>query len=78
MRVPDSKKFENDRGAAVSMTPYSIHDAERPKGVFAEQIVGPSGSKPDAVSKVRGIYIEKEDFHTCGFTHVVANGADRP
>ena len=70
MRVPDSQKFKNGRAAAVSMTPYSTHAAERPNGVFAETTVGPSGLKPDAVAKVHGIYIKKEDLDAFGFAPV--------
>ena len=68
MRLPDSQKFDNDRAAAVSMTPYSTHAAERPKGVFAEKSVDPADSNPDAVAKARGIYIKKEDLEAFGFT----------
>ena len=68
MRLPDGQKFDNDRAAAVSMTPFSTHAAERPKGVFAEKLVDPVETNPDAVAKVRGIYIKKEDLEAFGFT----------
>ena len=68
MRLPDSQNFDNDRAAAVSMTPYSTHAAERPKGVVAEESVDLADSNPDAVAKVRGIYIKKEDLEAFGFT----------
>ena len=66
MRLPDSQKFENDRAAAVSATPWSTHVAERPKGVFAEKTVEPADAKPDAVAKVLGIHINKEDAQAFG------------
>jgi hypothetical protein len=68
MRLPDGQKFDNDRAAAVSMTPFSTHAAERPKRVFAEKLVDPAETNPDAVAKVRGIYIKKEDLEAFGFT----------
>ena len=68
MRLPDGQKFDNDRAAAVSMTPFSTHAADRPRGVFAEKLVDPAEVNPDVVAKVRGIYIKKEDLDAFGFT----------
>ena len=50
------------------MTPFSTHAAERPRGVFAENLEDPADVNPDAVAKVRGIYIKKEDLEAFGFT----------
>ena len=49
------------------MTPFPTHATERAKGVFAEKLVDPADTNPDAVAKVRGIYIKKEDLEAFGF-----------
>ena len=39
MRMPDVQKFDRDRVAAISSTPWSIHTAANPDGVFVEKAV---------------------------------------
>ena len=66
MRTPDVHKFDRDSVAAISSTPWSIHTAANPDGVFVEKAV-----KEDTTAnivKVRKIYIRQADLDAFGYT----------
>ena len=66
MRMPDVQKFDRDRIAAISSTPWSIHEAANPDGVFVEKTVT---EKPEeSITKARKMYIRQADLDVFGYT----------
>jgi hypothetical protein len=66
MRMLDVQKFDRDRVAAVSSTPWSIHTTANPDGVFVEKAVKEDTTAD--IAKVRKIYIRQADFDAFGYT----------
>ena len=66
MRMPDVQKFDRDRVAAISSTPWSIHTAASPDGVFAEKTV--KEDTPADIAKFLTIYIRQVDLDAFGYT----------
>jgi hypothetical protein len=66
MRMPDVQKFDRDRVAAISSTPWSIHTAANPDGVFVEKAVNEDTIAD--IAKVRKIYIRQADLDAFGYT----------
>jgi len=64
--MPDVQKFDRDGIAAISSTPWSIHEAANPDGVFVEKTVK---DKPEEnIMKARKMYIRQADLDTFGYT----------
>jgi hypothetical protein len=66
MRMPDVQKFDRDRVAAISSTPWSIHTTANPDGVFVEKAVKEDMTAD--IAKVRKIYIRQADLDAFGYT----------
>ena len=66
MRMPDVQKFDRDRIAAISSTPWSIHEAANPDGVFVEKTV--TEKTEERITKARKMYIRQADLDVFGYT----------
>ena len=66
MRMPDVQKFDRDRVAAISSTPWPIHAAANPDGVSVEKAVKEDTTAD--IAKVRKIYIRQADLDAFGCT----------
>ena len=53
MRMPDAQKFDLDKIASVTATPWSIHETAQQEGVFAEKEVKPQQEQAGSVSKTK-------------------------
>ena len=67
MRMPDVRKFDRDRVAAISSTPWSIYTTANPDGVFVEKAVREDTAAENVV-KVLKIYIRQADLDAFGHT----------
>ena len=66
MRMPDVQKFDRDRIAAISSTPWSIHEAANPDGVFVEKTV--TEIPEEGITKARKMYIRQADLDVFRYT----------
>ena len=67
LRMPDVQKFDRDRIAAISSTPWSTHEAAIPDGVF---VTKPLKEDPgiENVMNARKMYIRRADHDAFGYT----------
>ena len=66
MRMPDAQKFDLDKIASVTATPWSIHETAQQEGVFAEKEVKPQQEQADSAPKK--LYISQADLDAHGYT----------
>ena len=66
MRMPDAQKFDLDKLASVTATPWSIHEATQTEGVFADKEAKPQQDQAELAPKK--LYISQSDLDTHGYT----------
>ena len=65
--MPDVQKFDRARIAAISSTPWSIHETANPDGVFVEKSVKDDPGIENVV-KARKMYIHQVEIDAFGYT----------
>ena len=65
--MPDVQKFDRTRVAAISCTPWSLHEAAKPDGVFVEKSVRDNPGTGHVV-KARKMYIRQAGLDAFGYT----------
>ena len=61
--MPDVQKFDRARIATISCTPWSIHEAANPDGVFVEKSVNDDPGTENVVKARLHSRIQKVPFH---------------
>ena len=73
MSLPDAQKFDKEKAAQMSATPWSEHVADLGQPVFAEKEKAEPPEVSDAGPTVRNMYIKQEDLNQYGYTLAVRN-----
>ena len=68
LRMPDVRKFDRGRIAAISSTPWSIHEAANPDGVVVEKSIVKEDPGTENVMKARKMHIRQADLDAFGYT----------
>jgi hypothetical protein len=71
MSLPDAQKFDKEKAAQMSATPWSEHVADLGQPVFAEKEKAEPPAVSDAGPTVRNMYIKQEDLNQYGYTLTV-------
>ena len=66
--MPDPQKIDVEMIAAVSATPWSVHETREESAVFDKKAIVEQQIPAEPTPSVRGVYVKQEDLRQFGYT----------